>query len=98
MNPLLKGLLKSLSLDAIAGVDYETYYDDDYSLKKIPTTEYIYDPRFETQLVAVQMSNWTKPRVMMPGEFQSWSKTIDWSRTGWLSHHTQFDGLIGSRH
>lgn len=98
MNPLLKGLLKSLDLDAIAGIDYETYYDDDYSLKKMPTTEYVYDSRFETQLVAVQITTWNKPRVFMPDEFEKWAKTIDWSRTGWLSHHTQFDALIGSRH
>ena len=31
----------------IITIDFETYYDKDYSLSKMTTEEYINDPRFE---------------------------------------------------
>lgn len=94
----MKDLLKQLRLDNIYGCDYETFWSDEFSLKKIPTTEYIYDDRFEAQIVSVQAATWSKPRVMEIPAFLKWSKTIDWSKAGWLSHNTAFDGLIASRH
>lgn len=90
--------LQTLGVDAIAGLDIETYYDDDYSLKKMATTEYITDPRFELQLVAVQLDSWTKPKVMERDEFKAWAKTVDWSRTAILGHHVQFDGFALAYH
>lgn len=94
----MKELLKAFDLDAIVGLDWETYYDDDYSLRKMAQTEYITDPRFESQLVAVQLHSWKKPRVLTTGMFRTWAKTVDWSRTGMLAHHAQFDGFIASHH
>ncbi len=35
-------------------LDFETYYDKDYSLKKMTPVEYILDPRFEVQLLTVK--------------------------------------------
>jgi hypothetical protein len=35
--------------------DAETYYDNDYSLRKMPTPNYILDPRFELQMLAVRV-------------------------------------------
>lgn len=36
-------------------LDFETYYDRDYSLRKMPTPNYILDPRFELQMCAVKI-------------------------------------------
>lgn len=36
-------------------LDAETYYDREYSLKKMPTPNYILDPRFELQMLAVKV-------------------------------------------
>lgn len=98
MTPAYKAMLKELKLQAVYGVDFETYWAADYTLSKLATTDYVYDPRFESQLVAVQKDTWAKPRVMEVTAFRAWCKTIDWSRTGVLGHHTQFDGLILHRH
>lgn len=96
----LKQTLKLFDIDAIYGVDFETFYcsKTGYSLKKMATTEYIFDERFEAQLVAVRKDSWAKPKVMEIGEFKRWAKTINWSRSGMLAHHVQFDGLIASHH
>lgn len=94
----MKDLLKQFKLKQLFCVDVETYYDDDYSLRKMPTTEYICDPRFELQTVAIQEIRWKKPRVFTAPEFMKWAKTVDWKSAGVLAHHAHFDGLILSRH
>ena len=38
-------------------LDFETYYDKDYSLRKLTTEEYIRDRRFEVIGVAVKVNN-----------------------------------------
>jgi hypothetical protein len=96
----IKQLKKELKLDSIYGLDAETYWAKDYSLsdKKRGTTDYVIDPRFELQLMAVQKDGWTKPRCMNPQQFRLWAAGIDWSRNGMLAHHTHFDALICSHH
>ena len=39
----------------ILTLDFETYYDREYSLRKMPTPNYILDPRFELQMCAVKI-------------------------------------------
>ena len=38
-------------------LDFETYYDRDFSLSKMTTEEYIRDPRFEVIGVGVKVNN-----------------------------------------
>jgi DNA polymerase len=94
----MKDLLAALKLDAIVGLDWETYYADDYSLRKMSTTEYIVDARFKTHMVSVQWHHERKARVLNPTEFKAFCRETDWKRTGMLAHHTHFDGLIASHH
>lgn len=93
---LLKQTMRAFDIDAIYGLDYETHWSKDFTLKKIPTTEYVTDPRFEAQIVSVRKDSWTAPRVMEMGEFIVWARTVDWSRCGILAHNTAFDALIAS--
>lgn len=96
----LSELKKAFGIDAIYGLDAETYWAADYTLadKTRGTTEYVTDPRFELQLMSVMKDGWSKPRVMTGAQFKAWARTINWRRAGMLAHHTQFDGLICSHH
>ena len=98
MTPTYKKLLRELKLDAVFGLDAETYWASDYTLRTLATTEYVCDPRFEGQIVSIQKDSWTKPKVLEWKEFVRWSKAIDWSRTGMLAHHAHFDGFVFQRH
>ena len=43
--------------------DAETYYDREYSLRKMPTPNYILDPRFELQMVATKVIELTQSKT-----------------------------------
>lgn len=95
---LVRETMKALGLTDVYCVDYETYWDNDYSLSKLATTDYIMDPRFEAQIASVRSLSWAKPRVMEMAQFKVWARSVNWATAGFLGHHTQFDGLIASHH
>ena len=77
-------------------VDFETYYDQDYSLSKMPAEEYIRDERFEIIGVSVQPPG--RPSKWITGThehiFERLHK-IDWSRVYAIGHNLSgFDSLI----
>lgn len=88
----------ALPFDQIAVVDFETFYDDEYTLKKLSTTDYIRDPRFKVQSVAIQIIHKTGTVGYRDTDVAGALAAIDWSRTAFLAHHTQFDGLIATHH
>ena len=70
-------------------IDFETYYDSDYSLSKLSTEEYVNDPRFEVIGVAYKIDN--EPTVWMPhGALHN----LPWGDAFVLAHNTMFDGAI----
>ena len=87
-----------LPFSHIACVDFETYYDSDYSLKKIPSTDYIRDDRFEAQACAIKIDDGTTEVHVGAAAIAAALRAVDWSTTAILCHHTQFDGLILTHH
>lgn len=82
-------------------LDFETYYDSEYSLSKMTTEEYIRDPRFEVIMCGViHVVNGVavSREVLRPNEFAAWVKTIPWEQVAVLTHHAQFDGRILAYH
>lgn len=77
--------------------DFETFFSDDYTLKKQTTEAYIRDPRFEALLLGVRtpegVYHWIEQDAIA-----KYLSTIDWSDAAVLCHHAQFDGLILSHH
>lgn len=77
-------------------LDFETYYDREYSLTKLTTEEYIRDDRFEIIGVAIKVDN-------EPTNFYSAPKdklrSVLLERYGWdnsicIAHNAQFDAAI----
>jgi hypothetical protein len=74
-------------------IDFETFYDADYSLSKMQTEAYIEDPRFETILFSIAKGD--APPVWFRGpDAPAVFSRIAWDNAAVRCHHTQFDGLI----
>jgi len=76
-------------------LDFETYYDKDFSLRKLTTEEYVRDPRFEVVGVGVKVNN--GPTEWASGthnELQGYLDGFDWESSMVLAHNTMFDGAI----
>lgn len=74
-------------------LDFETFYDEGYTLTTLPTSEYVRDERFEVICVAVKVGS-HPTRVMEEPEFRKWLKKIDWKKHDLLCHNAPFDGFI----
>ena len=76
-------------------LDFETYYDKDYSLSKITTEAYIRDPRFETVGVSVRLNNGkTEWASGTHEQIKRYLDTFPWDTSMLLCHNTMFDGAI----
>ncbi len=76
-------------------VDLETYYDRDYSLRKMTTESYIRDRRFEVIGIGVKVNNeGTEWASGTHEELKQYLHTFDWENSVLLCHNTMFDGAI----
>jgi DNA polymerase III alpha subunit (gram-positive type) len=76
-------------------LDFETYYDRQFSLTKFTTEEYIRSPMFETIGVATQINN-EEPIWVPKHEVADHLAGIDWSDAMVVCQNTAFDGAIMS--
>jgi DNA polymerase len=81
----------------ILALDFETYFDDDYTLQKLTTEHYVRDARFEALGCGFQLNGGPKVWVNGPAVARA-LKQYDWSQYAVLMHHAHFDGLILSHH
>lgn len=80
----------------IVTIDYESFFDPDYSLSKITTEEYIRSPLFETIGLSIWMPDAPVP-IWYPGETGIKTlQSIDWSTHAMLAQNTAFDGAISA--
>lgn len=94
----MKTIAGSGIVETIVALDFETYYDQDFTLKKLSTSEYVRDPRFKVHGAAIKLPKQRKSRWISGPHLEAAFRSIDWSRTALLAHHAQFDGLILSHH
>ena len=80
-------------------IDFETYYDQDYTLQKLSTEDYVNDPRFEVILVGIKINNdapyWVTGTKAQIGSHLEGLKLHECAV---LAHNTMFDGLILAVH
>jgi hypothetical protein len=81
----------------IVTIDFETFYDREYSLSRMTTEAYVRDPRFEVIGVAVKVNDYPTDWYSgsSPGQF---IRQLDYSDKAILSHNSVFDAAILSWH
>jgi DNA polymerase len=79
----------------IITIDFETYYDREFSLSKITTEEYVRSPEFEVVGVAVKEND--EKTTWFTGDYagvSSFLGTFDWASSAVLAHNSMFDAAI----
>jgi len=80
-------------------IDFETYYDDVYSLTKLSTEVYVRDPRFEVILVGIKIDN--EPPYWISGSREQIARhlaSLELHKCAGNAHNMMFDGLILAIH
>jgi DNA polymerase len=80
-------------IDAV--VDFETYYDSDYTLKKLTIPQYVLDPRFQIIGMGLKLGN--KPAQWFSGDLTYMlmvARMVPWARSRAIMHHAFFDAAI----
>jgi hypothetical protein len=75
-------------------LDFETYYDQEYSLRKMTPVQYILDPRFESIGVAVKEDEAATYWVDGP-DMQRWFDQAN-PDSMYISHNWLFDGCLAA--
>jgi len=81
----------------IVTIDFETYYDKEFSLSKMTTESYIRDPRFEVIGVGVKVND-HQTDFYSGDNVGRFLNSLDYSKRAILCHNTAFDGFILSHH
>lgn len=76
----------------LLALDFETYYDNEYSLKKLTTQDYVTDKRFRALLCAVKTED--EAFVLQQDSIWSWMRKQDWENIGVIGHNLNFDGAV----
>lgn len=82
-------------------IDFETYYDSEYSLTKLPTATYVCSPQFEIIGVGWQLDDnepeWLSLPMWVPVEDKHYSDylaELPWDDAICTAHNAMFDGFI----
>jgi DNA polymerase len=76
-------------------IDFETYYDRDFSLSKLTTEEYVRDHQFEVIGVGIKVNNeGTEWASGTHEQLKRYLHTFNWAESMVLAHNTLFDGAI----
>jgi hypothetical protein len=83
----------------LLAIDFESYYDKEYSLSKMTTEEYVRDPRFETIGVSVKVDD-SEPEWASGTheQLKAWLQQFPWADSIALAHNAMFDGAILNWH
>ena len=63
--------------DRLVSLDFESYWDADYTLSKLSTSEYVRDERFEASMVGIKIGN-KKTRVVPHNNISAELAAINW--------------------
>lgn len=81
----------------ILTLDFETYYDTEYSLSRMTTDSYVHDPRFKVHMMSLRDASGNY-HCLAPHVIPHVLSQIDWPNTAILCQNTAFDGYILKQH
>ena len=89
-----------VNLNEVVTIDFETYYDSQYSLraKKYNTSSYIMDPQFQMHCCAIKIGTRKSKCYWGRVAIEKALKAIDWRTHDLLAHNNFFDGAIAKWH
>ena len=74
-------------------IDFETYFNKDYSLKKLSTIEYVRDDQFKAHGCAIKFND--EPSIWVShNDLQDYFNSLDISSYLWIAHNGLFDFLV----
>jgi DNA polymerase len=89
-------------------LDFETYYDDECSLRKLTPAQYLTHPRFHVHGASFRIDSLSPPpgtdplapkaRWLWADKLPAFFAAIDWSKTILISHNAGFDGAVLAWH
>ncbi len=79
-------------------LDFETFWSDEYTLKKLTTEEYVRDPQFLAHGAAVGYGLDAPSKWLDDADLRAFLAGVPWDDVALLCQHAQFDGLILSHH
>lgn len=78
-------------------LDYESFWDTDYSLSKMSPLEYVMGERFELQSMSIKLNNYPTDVFFGEAEIRRVTSKIDWSNKAVLAHNNAgFDSYISA--
>lgn len=77
----------------ILTLDFETFFSDDFTLKKYTTEAYVRDPQFEVLMCGFRYQDGRREWVGQE-DLPAYLAAIDWTQTAVVCHHAHFDCLI----
>ena len=83
-----------LGLDYLITLDFESYYDTEYSLTKLTYIEYIQSPLFKLHGCAVQVNEGNPIWYHTMGALRKALLEIPWNKAGLIGHNLHYDGLV----
>lgn len=75
-------------------LDFETFWSQEFTLRTIPTGDYIRDKRFKVHCVAAKVGKKKTRCFTNMTKFKEWLDTLDWDNIVLVGHNLYFDGLI----
>lgn len=85
-------------IDDTLVLDYETFFDDQHTLKKKTTEEYVRSEEFEIHCLGVKSMKSGECFTLPRDDVKPWMDSMPWDRLAVIHHHAQFDGLISSHY
>lgn len=96
-------ILRKIGIDHLVVLDTETYYDADFSLRKLSTTDYIRSSLFELQSIAfadgdAEIECYNKNEHDLTAVLAEFAERFPPERTAIICHNTAFDGAVLNYH